>query len=347
MASPYLEDLRSRTADLRGIADVRLVALEDGPGRGKRLLFCRNGCGLEFEISVDKGFDVSALRWRGLNLGWNSPVGGGVPAIDLEAEDGLGLLRSFDGFMVTCGLDHYGAPSVGAASHFNYPLRSHIHRPLHGRISSVPATLRGYGIDLAGKEPRIWCEAVLRQATLFAEVLELRRRIEMPLFEPLIRIKDRVTNIGWQATRHATLYHFNLGFPLVDGRSVLTGSFGKDVVAEFAAAPPVAKRDAVETFELNRSSANSAGWAHAGLFNPTLDRGVKLEVAYSADTLPELGLWRAYQSGVYAVGLEPCSGITTDEGYQGPGTPHYLEPGEIRRYEFEICVGEENLLGQT
>jgi hypothetical protein len=62
-----------------------------------------------------------------------------------------------------------------------------------------------------------------------------------------------------------------------------------------------------------------------------------LDIAFTAATLPGLGLWRAYQSGIYALGLEPFTGIGNDEkGYRGPGTPHYLEPGDQREYGFEI-----------
>lgn len=336
-----IDELRRKTADLRGLGDIRLVALEDGPGRGKRLLLCRNASGIELEISVDRGFDISGLRWRGYNVGWNSPVGAGVPATALDAEGGLGLLRSFDGFLVTCGLDHYGVPSIGSASHFDYPLREWIHRPLHGRISAVCASLRGYGLDPNCEQPFIWCEADLRQASLFAEVLLLRRRLEIPLFEPLIRMHDTVTNAGWKPARHVILYHFNLGYPLVDSASVLRGDFGPDVLKAFAAAPPVETADAVESFEVNMVNGDLAGWAHAGLYNPELDGGVALDIAYSSAALPGLGLWRAYQSGIFAVGLEPLSGIEPDNGYQGAGTPFYLEPGNTRDYRFEIRLGSE------
>ncbi len=339
MTPASLLALRKKTGDLRGLGEIRLVAREDGPGRGARLLMCRNAVGVEFEVSVDRGFDISSLRWKGANLGWNSPVGGGVPAGAIEAEDGLGLLRSFDGFLVTCGLDHYGAPASGSSNPFNYPLRTRMSRPLHGRISATAATLRGYGFESECERPYFWCEAELRQAALYAEVLVLRRRIEAPLFEPLVRMHDTVANAGWRPTRHAMLYHFNVGYPLLDEESVLTGSFTEPVKAEFQATPPVPTEEADERFDVETVEGDRAGWAHAGLHNPTLGGGVGLDIAYSAATLPGLGLWRAYQSGIYAVGLEPLTGIADDVGgYRGPGTPHYLEAGETRDYGFEIRV---------
>lgn len=329
MTSPNLVELRPKTVDFRALGEIRLVALEDGPGRGKRLLLCRNAAALECEISVDRGFDITALRWRGLNLGWNGPAGGGVPARELDAEDGLGLLRSFDGFLVTCGLDHYGLPAVGPAEDFIYPHRARTHHPLHGRISSVGATLRSYGLDTDGANPMIWCEAELRQAALFGEVLALRRRIEIPLFEPLLRIHDRVSNAGWRPTRHRMLYHFNLGYPLLDEQTVLTGDFAADLLTDFVSAPPIPASDVVERFDAGTALGDASGRAHAGVFNPALAGGTGLDIQYSAATLPGLGLWRAWQSGIYALGIEPNSGAGPGGGLEAGGRPESNSAPEL------------------
>ncbi len=329
--------LRAKTSDWRGLVEARLVAIEDGPGRGQRLLLLRNAAAVECEIAMDRGFDVAALRWRGSNLGWNGPVGGGLRARELECEEGLGLLRSFDGFLVTCGLDHYGTPTTGPADHFIYPHRLRTHHPLHGRISSQCATLRSYGLDTESAIPGLWCEAVVRQAAVFGEVLSLHRRIELPMFEPLIRIHDRVVNEGWRPTRHGMLYHINVGYPLLDEGTVLTGDFGKQLLADFTAAPPIARADVRERFDARHAHGDALGRARAGVFNPGCAGGTALTIEYSANTLPGLGLWRAWQSGIYALGIEPNSDLPPEVvAYRGPGTPHYLEAGEARDYQFDI-----------
>lgn len=48
-------ELQEKTPDFRGVADIRLVTMEDGPGRGQRLLIARNASGVSFEIAVDRG----------------------------------------------------------------------------------------------------------------------------------------------------------------------------------------------------------------------------------------------------------------------------------------------------
>lgn len=333
-----LADLRKKTADLRGLGEIRLVALENGPGRGQRLLLCRNAAGLECEVAVDRGFDVTALRWRGINLGWNGPVGTAAPR-EPGGEEGLGVLRSFDGFLVTCGLDHYGLPGVGPAENFIYPHRTRTRFPLHGRVSAIGATLSGYGLDSESAMPALWCEADVRQASLFGEVLTLRRRIEIPLFEPRLNLYDRVRNDGYRPTRHGVLYHCNLGYPLLDEHAQLSGDFEPGLRTGFASEPPVPADDVQERFDSHASKAGADGLARAGVRNPQLEGGLELEIAYSAATLPMLGLWRAWQSGIYALGIEPHTLLTAPaEEARGPSL---LEAGEARHYRlhFQIRTG--------
>ena len=137
--------LLRKTADLRALADIRLVTLEDGPGRGQRLLIGRNADGIAFEVAVDRGFDVSVLSFKGANIGWHSPAQMPFPSHDPGSEEGWGFLRNFDGFLVTCGLDHFSRPGEVDISHYNHPHLNTRKMPLHGRISVEKARLLSYG----------------------------------------------------------------------------------------------------------------------------------------------------------------------------------------------------------
>src|SRR5439155_8487030 len=196
-AHPDLTDIRKRTVDWRGIAEIRLVSIEDGPGRGQRVILARNATGLQFEVAVDRGFDLSALSWKGINLGWHGPNRMPFPPASTTEDGGRGMLRAFDGFLVTCGLDHFGVPKLAPADHFIYPHRPQAHYPFHGRIALQGAELGGYGLDMDAAEPMLWCEGIVRQTALFGEVLSLRRRIELPVFGTAIKLSDVVTNDGY------------------------------------------------------------------------------------------------------------------------------------------------------
>ena len=104
-----------------------------------------------------------------------------------RASGGLGLMRSFDGLLVTCGLDHAGLPAVADASYLRYPPRAEIVHPLHGRLPTSGVTLTGYGVDVEGRGCA-WATADVHQAGVFTECLTLHRRVEIELERPVPRV---------------------------------------------------------------------------------------------------------------------------------------------------------------
>jgi len=339
MAGPTPEeraDLMAKSAGGRSLAGLRLVSLEEGATRGQRVLELRTAHGLEAEIAVDRGFDIAALRYRGLNIGWVGPTD--HPAtIDPEREAGFGLLRSFQGFLVTCGLDHHGLPECGPADHFQYPNRTTINYPLHGRVSGTPAILERRTIDFDAVQPEIMCVGLVRQVALFGEVLELRRVVRMPVFGSSLRIEDVVTNRGSTPARHGILYHLNIGYPLLDATSIIRG-IDPSVAAAFNANPPRPDPLAVETFQL-AAPADSQN-AEVNLSNPKL--GLELTIKYDAALLPSLGVWRAEQSGIYALGIEPHTNLGPATAPYALGNKDFLLPGERKSYVVEVDITSQS-----
>lgn len=318
-------DLLRRTPDLRGVADVRLMVLDDGPGRGQRMLVARNAVGLGFEIAVDRGFDVSALSFKGLNIGWHSPTQMVFPAHDPDTEEGLGFFRNFDGFMVTCGLDQYSRPHEIDTAHFNYPNLKSRRLPQHGRIHAEKARILRYGVDI--EAGTICCEGIVRQASVFGETLELHRKIVVPVFDGILAIEDKVTNRAFRPSEHAILYHLNVGHPFLDESLKISG-LPKAVVDEINSTPPVPSDDFGEKVDLVDSRITPHG-TPVSLHNPL--RGVTLSLEYDQAVLPKFATWRAYQSGVFALGIEPRSDIRLPNG-------GLLGPGESRYYSLSISL---------
>lgn len=52
-------ELLRRVGRVEQVAGVRLLTLGDGGGRGVRILEFRTGSGFEFDVLVDRGFDVA------------------------------------------------------------------------------------------------------------------------------------------------------------------------------------------------------------------------------------------------------------------------------------------------
>ncbi|NSZ48790.1 aldose 1-epimerase family protein [Agrobacterium vitis] len=325
--------LRERTVDGRGIADIRLLQMEDGPGRGQRLFVVRNAAGIAFEIAVDRGFDISSATWRGINIGWNSANGLPWPPNSVDAEDGVGFYRNLDGFVVTCGLDHIGGARRSDASHFTHKHRKEVFNPLHGRISSQRALISGYGINWDRESPVIWAEGDIRQSSVFGENLLLRRRISIDVFGSAIRINDVVENRGFRPTPHALLYHVNFGYPFLDEQTELSGDLDENFIAAFKSEDKQPRDDFVDYFQ-EVPIVPGAATASINVSNSALMGGMQVNIEFPRAALPDFGVWRAFQSGVYALALEPMLRRDfNDEVTAGAGT---LASGETATYWLEL-----------
>ena len=168
-----------RAGALSQFAGVRLMTLGDGVERGIRMLEFRTGTGLRFTALVDRALDIADCEFRGQAIGWHSPAGFRHPSLhEYEGEAGLAWTRSFSGLMLTCGLDHILSGAEVPADSYNYPGRPSVTHSLHGRVSTIPARLTGYGETWDGDACRLWAEGIVQQATVFGEDLHLSRRIE-------------------------------------------------------------------------------------------------------------------------------------------------------------------------
>lgn len=322
----------ARSFDARALGEARLLTVGDGPGVGQRLVQLSNADGVELEIAVDRGFDLSRLRYRGVSIGWLGPTDYPAP-ITSDAEDGLGGLRAFDGFLVTGGLDHHGLPTKGDATHLRYSNRASIHYPLHGRISATPARLVSVERDIASDQPSLVCIGVVRQASLFGGVLELRRTITLPLLGGPIRLQDRVTNLSHRIARHAMLYHFNVGYPLLDVGSELSGL--ECPAGWLLCDGPTTSDQQAESFELAypvREDNVEIALRNAG--NP----GIEFTLGYRRSQLPAFGLWRAYEAGIFALGLEPHTLLGRADLPLEEGGVDVLSAGESRTYDIQISL---------
>ncbi|MEE8600335.1 DUF4432 family protein [Euzebya tangerina] len=330
---------RQRVGRGSQVADVRLVELSDGAGRGTRLLEFASPSGLTLDVVVDRGFDLGACRLGGMPISWISPVGTRAPG--LATAEHLGWLRSFGGgLLATAGLDHTMFPEEDETRYLAYPPKTTSAFPLHGRLSGEPARLLGYGVDHdAGT---LWAEGLVRQAGVFAEVLTLRRRVEMDLRRPIITLRDVVTNGGHVPTPHMLLYHVNVGWPLLDeGARLVTTAVeaiprGDHTVRGFDRMGQP-KRGAVEEVTQLRFDGERAVVA---LANDRL--GLAFVERFDTAVLPDVFVWRMLADGTYVLGLEPST-----NGPEGRATARQsgrlrtLEPDESVSYDLTLELTDD------
>lgn len=332
------EELLARVGRLDQVAGVRLVTLEDGRGRGVRVLEFRAGGGFEFEVVVDRGFDLGRCEHAGVPLAWTSPVGIAGPWY--REPDGFGFLRNFGGgLLTTAGLEHTLFPVEDEAGHFSYPPRQRESYGLHGRIANEPARILGYGERWDGEECVLWAEGLVEQAAAFGEHLALRRRIECRLGSHALSVEDEVTNLGGTPVPHMLLYHVNAGHPVLDEGSRLLAPVraarargGEEGPYDSFEAPASGRGEQVHELDLD---PGADGRVPVALVNPRL--GVGLYQRYRQAGLPHFFLWRVFAPHHYVVGIEPTS---NDAGgrleARRAGQLTVLEPGESRAYALEL-----------
>jgi Domain of unknown function (DUF4432) len=308
-------DLRPLVGDLRQLASVRRIVLDDGPETGVRALAFSTGGGLDLWVMADRSLDIGAVWYRGMPVAWQSPVGFRNPSLHRAEEDGgRGFNRSFTGFLVTCGLDHIRQPAGD--------------QPLHGRVPFTPARVLAYGEDWDRPEPVLYCEGEVVQARYGGEALRLRRRIEALIGGSEIRIEDTVENLGVEPSAQAMLYHFNLGYPAVaPGSEVLLHDrliFG-----------PIRLPDPRDTPESVSHLASDRARAVCRLSTPSASGATfNVTLTFATDTLPQLQLWRDLRPNVGVLALEPCTSERPKDGTSA--SEPFLMPSDRRRYSLSL-----------
>lgn len=330
------EEVHRHVGSHRQVADIRSFTLNDGREKGVHCMEFRTGSGLNFTVVPDRGMDIAACDYKGINLVWQSATGIAGPAF--YEPSGAGWIRGFfGGLLTTCGLYNVGVPNDYRGEHFG----------MHGRLSYLPANQVSYDACWAGDDYFLLAKGEMREARPFLYNLVLRRRIQARAGEKSFVIHDTVTNEGHESTPCQVLYHINAGFPLVAGGSRL-----------LAASRTVTPRDADAADEKENHAAFTApirgfrekvyyhdpapcsdGRAWVAVVNPDLGSGLGLFVKYRTETLPRLVQWKMLGEGMYVVGIEPSNshgvGIEREEKM---GTLQMIEPGQDIDFHLELGV---------
>ena len=310
MTPEDVADLRAKVGDLRQVASVRRITLDDGPERGVRALTFSTGGGLDFQVLSDRSMDIGPLWIGGVQIAWQSASGFAAPGLlDAESEGGRGFNRGFSGFLVTCGMSHVRQPRDG--------------HPLHGRLPYTPARVTACGEDWNAAEPLLYAEGEAVEAAYGVGALRLRRRIEAPIGGRTLRIRDTVENLAATPAPHEMLYHFNLGWPVLrEGATVSLD--GADLLGPLS--PPESAPGPARSWRCADPTARVA------VDGP--DEGPRVAFGFLTERLGFLQIWKDLRENVGVLSIEPCtSGLPTDGA---PSPNQDLGPGESRAYGIDV-----------
>lgn len=331
-------ELEKKTGHLSQVAGIRMLQLQEGPETGVRIADVRSGSGLRFQVSLDRGMDLSVAEYKGMALAWRSPQGDVHPShFDPK---GMGWLKSFPGGLMTgCGLTNAGAPSTDAGE-----------QPwIHGRLSHLQASGVRTETVWDGDRCVFRVSGVIRESVMFGENLALYRAIEVELGTSIITIHDTVINEGFRQSPLMMLYHINLGWPLLDegaeihvrARSTTPRDAEAAMGIETAKSIPAPIRGYKEQVFYHDLVADSNGFASAVLANRTL--GLGLFTRYRQMELSRFTQWKMVGEGEYVLGFEPANCLVEGRAKERErGTLQFIEAGESREFLVHIGVLDGN-----
>ena len=338
-------ELEAYCGDLSQAFGIQECVLEGGKAKGTKAYIVNNGCGLEMTVLADKCFAIPKMSFKGDNVGFISKTG--ICAPEFFQEEGTrGFLRNFEaGFLTTCGLTYVGTPGVEDGQP----------NGLHGVISNTPIEHASSIVEWDGDKAWLVLNGHAREGYLFGPNLEIRRDIRMNTKENKLWIHDEVENHGFDTQPLMLLYHFNMGYPMLDGSCKVYTNYDKIVPRDPHSAEGMEDceqfLDPIDGYEekvyFRSVSDESVKKGYVLLHNENLQKAVLIHL--DPEALPVLNQWNSPRSGDYALGLEPGTAHVGGRiRAKEDGSLKYIEPGEVKTFDIEVefidCTTENEKL---
>lgn len=328
---------------LSQLFDVKEYRMVGGRADGLRAVDIDNGAGLCVTVLADRAMDIGRVTFKGINMNYCSPTGYVAP--QYYDERGAEWLRSFGaGFLTTCGLSN-----IGSGCEINGTMCG-----IHGRIANIPA--EQFSAKICKNEdgtPYALLEGKLRLGVLNGENFLVTRQIKISFRDNTISLNDTIENLSCRTLPYMHLYHFNLGYPLIDEDArVFIPSESTKARSDFAQSGydrrnqlevPVANIEEMCYYHMLKK--NSAGMSGAGVYNDKKAVGafICFEESSSVDRMIQ---WKMMGEGDYVLGLEPANAwVEGQVDARETGVLKYLNPGEIATNSITVkfVSGEDEL----
>lgn len=331
----------NKVSNIAQVGGIETSVLDNGAGRGVRIAWINTGCGVRFKVVLDRAMDIAEASFNQYNLSWISHLGVNSPQpfSDRDAD----WLRTFGGgLLVTCGLTHVGGPEED----------SYGKRGLHDQISNTAAEIiQIKQPNLLDDDREMFITGIMKQGHPLGVQLQLKRTIRCYLGEPKILIEDEVLNTGNVEAPHMLLYHFNLGWPLVDAGAQLLWKgdwearekgeankiFKTDYPFKLCQEPIDEHRGNGEEAAFINIEADTHGDCACGIYNEKIC--LALALSFKKEQLPWLTNWQHWGSGEYVVGLEPGTNPPLGQKEtRAQGELILLKPQERRTYNLTLDI---------
>lgn len=286
------EDLLRYCGNINQIAAITETKLKNN----LELALVKTGGGLEYNVVVSKGLDISSLSYKGINISFLSKNGLANPA------NNEFLSHMTGGMIFTCGLRNAGIKCVDNGEE----------HPQHGKIGTIAPDNSYTKCYWDNDDYILETGGVLKETALFGHNLYLTRTLKSKMGENFIEINDVVENLSDKEEEFMIIYHFNFGFPFLDENLKLIFPKNKVTARTKEANDGIGESERITRpidgfFEhvFFRDVEDENGTVILSLENERL--GVGAYIKYNKENLDNLAQWKSMKSGDYALGIEPCN----------------------------------------
>jgi galactose mutarotase-like enzyme len=319
--------------------------LRGGLSEGVEILDLDNGA-LSLSILPTRGMGIWRGQYRGIELGWKSPVRQPVHPgfVNAVARNGLGWLSGFNELMCRCGLSSNGAPGLDVVEDGKGG-RSETPLTLHGKIANIPAHTVEVAVHTEGKGT-IAVSGAVDECELFGPCLRLETTLTTEAGGNVFRIVDKVTNLGGKPADLEMLYHTNLGRPFLEE--------GAQFVAPLREVSPRDRHAASDIGHWQTYLGPTPNYVEQCYFVEPVAQGEQalvmlrnaagekgFSMRYNTKQLPCFTLWKNTQAEAdgYCTGLEPGTNLPNLKTYERKqGRVIVLQPGQSHTMTIEFAV---------
>jgi hypothetical protein len=307
-------NILKKTGNPEQLAYLKRMAFQSGKADGVQGILCRNGR-LSLTLLESMALDIYDLSFAGHNISFISKNGlvsrklANTPAYDFARSVG-------GGFLFTCGLDNIGNAVDD--------------KLVHGNFSSLPAVITRSQVHLEDAGIFLEVGAEICDTALFSKNILVSRNYK--IFNDRIILKDIILNRGYKEEKIILMYHFNIGYPMLDTSARLSANIGSTECRTANCAAEkynVMAEPADHCFEEVFIHTIDGDHAVIEVENPELKQ--KITFSYHTGYLKYLTEWKSMQSGDYALGIEPATSHLDRKEYL------ILKPSQ--NIENEITIG--------
>lgn len=283
-----MENELRKLGNVEQLAYTKNIEYTNGTSKGVKAILCKNEK-LSLTLLESLALDIFDLSYAGVNMSFISRNGlkskGTVNPDDFSKSFG-------GGFLYTCGLDNIGKEEEG--------------KVLHGSFSSLPANITVNKISTVDDEIVLEIEGIIHDTALFSKDLEVIRNYK--IFKNRIILTDTISNKSFVEQEFIMLYHFNIGYPMMDENTKFKANVASSVcrttnsnIEKYGVMDAPIDKCEEEVFIHTINDK----FASVEVENVLLNQ--KINFSFDTKNLKYLIQWKSLQSRDYVLGIEPST----------------------------------------